>query len=496
MTATNPLPAHPSNRPPHATARSPIAVAAGDGIGPEILAATRAILDAAGAPLEYHDLVVGEQAYRQGMTSGVPDAAWDVLRRTGVLLKGPITTPKGGGWKSVNVTLRKTLGLFANVRPCVSYAPFVPGVPGMDVVVVRENEEDLYAGIEHRQTQEVVQCLKIVSRTGCERIARYAFAYARAHGRKKVTSVAKDNIMKLTDGLFARTCAEVAKEFPEIAHDHQIVDIGTARVAVRPKDYDVIVTMNLYGDVLSDVAAEVAGSIGLAPSANIGAKASMFEAIHGSAPDIAGKDVANPSGLLLSAVQMLVHLGHTDVAARIQNAWLRTLEDGVHTADVFRAGASARKVGTRAFAGAVCERLGQLPQRLPAAAFRPTPASTLAPVAPPPPQRKELVGVDVFAQSNDAPDALAARLRGLGGSKLPLEMISNRGVKVWPHGQPETWCTDHWRCRYRRADGQAITFADVLALLAAAHGHGVEVVKTEQLYEFDGAPGFSLGQGQ
>jgi isocitrate dehydrogenase len=265
---------------------------------------------------------------------------------------------------------------------------------------------------------------------------------------------------------------------------------------VRPKDYDVIVTMNLYGDILSDVAAEVAGSIGLAPSANIGAKAAMFEAIHGSAPDIAGKDLANPSGLLLSAVQMLVHLGHTDVAARIQNAWLRTLEDGVHTAEIFRAGASARKVGTRAFADAVCERLGQLPQRLPAAAFRPTPASTLAPVAAPAPQHKELVGVDVFVQSDLTPDALAARLRSLGATKLPLEMISNRGVKVWPNGQPETWCTDHWRCRYRRMDKQPITFADVLALLAAAHGHGVEVVKTEQLYEFDGAPGFSLGQGQ
>ncbi|MFO0175435.1 MAG: NADP-dependent isocitrate dehydrogenase, partial [Planctomycetota bacterium] len=324
MSTSNPsLPVREA-RPTPAVTRTPIAVAAGDGIGPEILAATRTILDAAGAPLEYHDLVVGEQAYLQGLTSGVPDAAWGVLRRTGVLLKGPITTPKGSGWKSVNVTLRKTLGLFANVRPCVSYAPFVPGVPGMDVVVVRENEEDLYAGIEHRQTQEVVQCLKIVSRTGCERIARYAFAYARAHGRKKVTSVAKDNIMKLTDGLFARTCAEVAKEYPELAYEHQIVDIGTARVAVRPKDYDVIVTMNLYGDIVSDVAAEVAGSIGLAPSANIGAKAAMFEAIHGSAPDIAGKDIANPSGLLLSAVQMLVHLGHTDVAARIQNAWLRT----------------------------------------------------------------------------------------------------------------------------------------------------------------------------
>jgi isocitrate dehydrogenase len=477
--------------------RTPVAVAAGDGIGPEILAATRKVLDAAVAPLDYHEIVVGEQAYLRGVTSGVPNEAWDVLRRTGVLLKGPITTPKGSGWKSVNVTLRKTLGLFANVRPCVSYAPFVPGPAGMDVVVVRENEEDLYAGIEHRQTQEVWQCLKIVSRGGCERIARYAFAYARAHGRKKVTSVAKDNIMKLTDGLFASACAAVAKEYPEIAYDHQIVDIGTARIASRPRDYDVIVTMNLYGDILSDVAAEVAGSIGLAPSANIGVRAAMFEAIHGSAPDIAGKDLANPSGLLLSAVQMLVHLGHAAVAGRIHDAWLRTIEDGVHTADVFRAGHSVRKVGTMAFADAVCERLGRKPERLPAATCTAAPPLEIPKSIPaPPPQRKDLVGVDVFVQSNETPDALAARLQPLGGGRLKLAMVTNRGVKVWPDGHPETHCTDHWRCRFQRSGAEPLDFEAVLSLLAAAHRAGAEVVKTEHLYEFDGQPGYSMGQGQ
>lgn len=475
--------------------RTPITVAAGDGIGPEILAATRTVLDAAGAPLDYHESTVGAQVYAQGVTSGVPNELWDLLRRTGVLLKGPITTPKGSGWKSVNVTLRKTLGLFANVRPCVAYAPFVPGVPGMDVVVVRENEEDLYAGIEHRQTQEVYQCLKLVSRAGCERIARYAFAYARAHCRKKVTSIAKDNIMKLTDGLFARVCAEVAREYPEIVYDHQIVDIGTARMASRPHDYDVIVTMNLYGDILSDVAAEVAGSIGLAPSANVGARAAMFEAIHGSAPDIAGEDVANPSGLLLSAVQMLVHLGHTDTASRIHNAWLRTLEDGMHTADVFRAGTSSRKVGTREFADAVAHRLGQLPQRLPAVTFQRLPAiPTVA--ATPSAQAKRLEGVDVFVQWNDSAEALGSRLSQLPHAGLSLRMITNRGVLVWPNGQPETNCTDHWRCRFQRRPDQPMAFEDVLAVLSLAHAAGVEVVKTEHLYSFDGEPGFSLGQGQ
>jgi isocitrate dehydrogenase len=474
--------------------RTKIAVAAGDGIGPEILRATRAILDAAHAPLDYHEIVVGEQAYRRGVTSGVPDEAWEVLRETGVLLKGPITTPKGGGWKSVNVTLRKTLGLYANVRPCVAYTPFVPGAAGMDVVVVRENEEDLYAGIEHRQTQDVYQCLKVVSRTGCERIARYAFAYARAHGRRKVTSIAKDNIMKLTDGLFAKVCAEVATEYPELRHEHQIVDIGTARIASRPCDYDVIVTMNLYGDILSDVAAEVAGSIGLAPSANIGMRAAMFEAIHGSAPDIAGQGVANPSGLLLSAVQMLVHLGHGETAARIHNAWLATIEEGLHTADIFRAGQSRERVGTQAFAAAVIARLGQMPRQLPKVSFaNGLPAASV--IAPRQPQAKELDGVDIFLQSNLSPNELGLRLSGLA-TRIPLQMITNRGVKVWPNGHPETWCTDHWRCRFVRASGTAIGFEDVLAALATVHGAGFEVVKTEHLYRFDGEPGYSLGQGQ
>ncbi len=493
--------AHTENDPADAARSSnqvlhPIAVAAGDGIGPEILQATLAVLRAAGAPLEFHEITVGEAAYKQGITSGVPKEAWDVLRRTGVLLKGPITTPKGSGWKSVNVTLRKTLGLYANVRPCVSYAPFVPGIGIMDVVIVRENEEDLYSGIEHRQTQDVYQCLKVVTRAGCERIARYAFAYARAHGRKKVTSVAKDNIMKLTDGLFARICREVAADYPEIAYEHQIVDIGTARMASRPKDYDVIVTLNLYGDILSDVAAEVAGSVGLAPSANIGGKAAMFEAIHGSAPDIAGKDLANPSGLLLSAVQMLVHLGHGELAAVIHNAWLRTIEDGVHTADIWRAGVSRERVGTQAFAQAVIARLGQKPATLQEVRFSKSLPDAAPATAVRTAQRKLLEGVDVFVESTAAADDLGAALKALDTPRLGLQIITNRGVKVWPNGHPETWCSDHWRCRFMRLDEAQIGFEDVLAIQSAVHRAGIEVIKTEHLYSFDGEPGFSLAQGQ
>ncbi|MCB1055638.1 MAG: NADP-dependent isocitrate dehydrogenase [Acidobacteria bacterium] len=299
----------------------PVTVAAGDGIGPEILGAVLRILDAAGAPLRVEPVEIGESAYRQGHTSGIPPEAWEVIRRNPVFLKAPITTPSGGGYKSLNVTIRKALNLFANVRPTKSYAPFVASPhPGMDLIIVRENEEDLYAGIEHQQTAEVAQVLKLVTRPGSERIVRYAFEYARAYGRRKVTCMTKDNIMKHTDGLFHRVFDEVALEYPDIESEHQIIDIGAARVAAQPEKLDVVVTLNLYGDILSDIAAQVAGSVGLAGSANIGEHVAMFEAVHGSAPDIAGRDVANPSGLILSVALLLDHLGLRDEAVAVQQA--------------------------------------------------------------------------------------------------------------------------------------------------------------------------------
>src|ERR671925_31277 len=326
-------------------ANRPVTVAYGDGIGPEIMTATLQILKEAGAQLEYETIEIGEKVYLAGNTAGIAPEAWESLRRTKVFLKAPITTPPGGGFKSLNVTVRKTLGLYANVRPSVSYHPFIETKhPGMDVVIVRENEEDLYAGIEHRQTDQVVQCLKLISRPGSEKIVRYAFEYARAHNRKKVTCFTKDNIMKLTDGLFHRVFNEIATEYPDIENEHWIVDIGAAKMADTPEAFDVIVMPNLYGDVLSDVAAQIAGSVGLAGSANIGDHGAMFEAIHGSAPRRAGQNLANPSGLLLAAVMMLVHIGQPDVAARVHNAWLRTIEDGVHTYDIYNERVSTRKV--------------------------------------------------------------------------------------------------------------------------------------------------------
>ncbi len=482
-----------------------ITLAPGDGIGPEITVAVRSILDAAGCPIDYDEVEIGEKAYLAGHSSGIAPEAWEVLRRNPVLLKGPITTPQGSGYKSLNVTLRKTLGLFANVRPCRTYHPHVATQhPGMDVVVVRENEEDLYAGIEHRQTVDTFQCLKLVSIPGTERIVRYAFEYAKANGRRKVTCLVKDNIMKLTDGLFAETFRRMGAEYPELEQEVQIIDIGTARVATRPERYDVIVTLNLYGDIISDVTAELTGSVGLAGSANIGERISMFEAIHGSAPDIAGRDIANPTALLQSAVMMLVHLGLAEQASAIQNALLRTIEDGFHTADIHRPGSDSQLVGTRAFAEAVVERLGQRPVALPVAEFPNAPAQPLPYRRPE--VKRELCGVDFFVCAADsAPDELAARLQKAAEGRMRLKLVTNRGVKVWPEGFPETFCTDHWRCRFVNpaADTTSpepsyppVEATLVPELLAALLDAGIEVVKSENLYLFDGQRGFSLGQGE
>ncbi len=478
----------------------PVTVAYGDGIGPEIMNATLAILGAAGARLALEPVELGAQVYQRGHTSGIDPAAWASLRRTRVLLKAPITTPQGTGYKSLNVTLRKTLGLFANVRPCVAYHPFVATRhPGMDVVIVRENEEDLYAGIEHRPTRDIVQCLKLVSVPGTERIVRYAFEFARAHGRRKVTCMTKDNIMKLTDGLFSATFRRIGAEYPDLVQEHLIIDIGTAMMADEPERFDVVVTPNLYGDILSDVAAQVAGSVGLAGSANIGQHAAMFEAIHGSAPAIAGRNIANPSGLLHAAIMMLLHVGQTDVATRVHNAWLATLEDGLHTPDIWTRHGSGECVGTSEFAVAVIDRLGTVPARLrPVDYAEGTTASFVMPSYRRVPVHKTLVGVDVFLDAPDVlPDTLARQLQPIAGRGFALQMITNRGVKVWPEGHPETFCTDHWRCRFiARGGSPTVTHGQIVAMLADMAAAGIDFVKMEHLHDFDGQPGYSLGQGQ
>ncbi len=480
------------------TQNTPITVAAGDGIGPEIMAATLAVLKSAGARLDFEEIEIGEKVYRRGASSGIEPSAWESLRRTRVFLKAPITTPQGGGFKSLNVTTRKTLGLYANVRPCVAYHPFVQTLhPGMDVVIVRENEEDLYAGIEHRQTESVVQTLKLISRPGCEKIVRYAFEYARRNRRRKVTCFTKDNIMKFTDGLFHKVFDEVGEAYPEVEKEHWIVDIGAAKLADTPEAFDVIVMPNLYGDILSDVAAQIAGSVGLAGSANIGQSCAMFEAIHGSAPRRAGQNVANPSGLLLASVMMLVHIEQIDIAELVHNAWLKTIEDGNHTYDIYTEGTSAKKVGTREFAEAVSERIGKKPEKLkPAVYARAAAAAAERASASRKPAERALVGVDVFVNwDGDAP-SLASRVGQLAGATLNLTTISNRGIKVWPDGFPETMQTEHWQCRFLARDSGTTTSAELAALLGRAAEAGVDFIKTENLYTFDGERGYSLGQGE
>ena len=475
-----------------------ITVAKGDGIGPEIMDATLKIIMAAGAAIEVDEIEVGEKVYLAGNLAGIAKESWDVIRRNKVFLKAPITTPQGGGYKSLNVTTRKFLGLYSNVRPCMSLHPFVKTKhPLMDIVIVRENEEDLYAGIEHQQTDEVMQCLKLISRPGCEKIVRYAFEYAKQYGRKKVTCFTKDNIMKQTDGLFHQVFDEIAKEYPAIENEHWIVDIGAAKMADTPEIFDVIVMPNLYGDILSDVAAQITGSVGLAGSANIGEQCAMFEAIHGSAPRVANQNRANPSGLLQGAVMMLNHIGQGLIAEKVHNAWLKTIEDGIHTYDIYKEGISKQKVGTKEFAEAVINNLGQQPSILKPVRFDKNSALILPKYERKESKHKELVGVDIFVHwKGTDPDALAHIIGELNSKDAELTMITNRGIKVWPEGFEETFCTDHWRCRFKPANENVFTKEGIVHLLGKAIEKNIDTIKTENLYSFDGKPAFSLGQGQ
>lgn len=481
-------------------AKVPITVAYGDGIGPEIMEACLFVLQEAGAQIELHPIEIGEKVYLKGYSAGITPEALEVIRQTRVFYKAPITTPQGGGFKSLNVTTRMLFNLFANVRPVVSYAPFIETkYPGLDVVIVRENEEDLYSGIEHRQTPEVYQTLKLITRPGTERIIRYAFEYARAYNRKKVTCMTKDNIMKLTDGTFHKIFDEIGAEYPDIEKEHWIIDIGTAKLADTPEQFDVVVTLNLYGDILSDMVAQIAGSVGLAGSANIGPHVAMFEAIHGSAPRRAGQNLANPSGLLQAGIMMMVHIGQPHVAEVVQNAWLRTIEEGYHTYDIYREGVSKEKVGTKEFAQAVVRNLGKKPEQLqPVQYAREGVSSIRIPSYQRPPRpQKELVGVDIFVDHSDiTPEALAERIQAHLPPHLKLHMITNLGTVVWPAHVPETFLTEHWRTRVVSKEGTPISHKDVIQALQSYHQAGLDFIKTEHLCRFDGVDAFSKGQGE
>lgn len=474
----------------------PITVARGDGIGPEITDATMRILEAAGAQIDPEYITVGQKAYEQGLTTGIGDDAWASIRKNKILLKGPITTPQGGGFKSVNVTMRKTLGLYANVRPVQTFKPYVKSKhDDVDMVIVRENEEDLYAGIEYRQTRDTCQSVKLLSRSGTERLVRYAFEYARANGRKKVTCLVKDNIMKISDGLFHKVFKLIAEEYPEIEADSMIVDIGMAKVADEPENFDVVVTLNLYGDIVSDIASQVAGSVGLAGSMNVGEEVAMFEAIHGSAPDISGQGIANPSGMLNGAILMLHHIDQSDVAVKIENAWLATLEDETkHTGDIAKD--KSKALSTSEFADAVIANLGEEPKKLPvvnAEQYKkmemPTHAQRTISV-----REKKHVGVDVFLDAcNMKASELGAIVEKAKVDGLEFKLISSRGVKVYPCEVELDVVTDLWRLRYYGEHVDQVMIRDLLNRLENA---SLDWVKVENLYTYDGEAGFSLLQGE
>jgi len=494
---------------------TPITIAFGDGIGPEIMEATLQVLKAADARLTFNIIEVGKNIYEKGFNSGLMPSAWEGLGNTKVLLKAPITTPQGGGYKSLNVTIRKKLGLYANVRPVSSFAPFVATKhPKMDVVIVRENEEDLYIGIEHRQTVQSYQCLKIITRDGCEKIVRYAFEYAVKNNRKKVTCFSKDNIMKLSDGMFHEIFNQIAKEYPNIIADHYIIDIGTARLAAKPEIFDVIVTLNLYGDIISDVAAEISGSVGLAGSANIGKEFAMFEAIHGSAPDIAGQNIANPTGLIQAAVMMLVHLGQADIANKIRNAVFKTIEDGLHTPDIYNEKTSKKKLGTKEFAEAIIENLGGEPKELAKADFKnieTAQSSEIQASTAVSNIKKSLIGFDLFIDWQDEFDALLAKIKTMESEKFEIKMITAKGLVMWPqidkHNQP-IYPKGQTILRFIGKgiagknsndiidQNKTINHQDLIEILTMCCDNKVDFIKYEGLYLFNGKAGYSSGQGE
>lgn len=472
-----------------------VTVARGDGIGPEIMDAVLHILDHAGAEIETEEIVIGEQLYHAGNTSGIGPEAWESLERTKLFLKAPITTPQGAGVKSLNVTVRKAFGLYANVRPTRTYAPYVKSKhDNMDIVIIRENEEGLYAGLEYQYSDDVMNAFKLVSRQGTERVIRFAFEYARHNSRKKVTCFAKDNILKITDGLFHSVFDEISADYPDIENEFWIVDIGCAKLANTPEIFDVLVMPNLYGDILSDMAGQISGSVGTAGAANIGDGFAMFEAIHGSAPRRAGQNVANPSALLFGAALMLAYIDQHEVATRIHNAWLSTMEEGYHTYDIYQEGVSKSKLGTKEFAEEIVQHLGKTPQKLSPVPYHPWSGIVMPNPKQPTDFTTEVAGVDVFMQdSKISVEKLHTLLEKISTAKLKISVIGNRGTKLWPDGFVHSKLSDVWQCRFR---GPSVTDSDVIHLLSALTEQGMSFCGVEKLLHINGNRSYSLIQGE
>ncbi|MBL8604436.1 MAG: NADP-dependent isocitrate dehydrogenase [Myxococcales bacterium] len=465
----------------------------GDGIGPEVIGASMQVVKALGVQIQWEPGEAGAAVFRAGEASGVTQATLASIARTRVVLKGPLETPIGYGGKSANVTLRKYFETYGNIRPVRE----VPGVAtpytgrNLDIVVVRENVEDLYAGIEHQQTPEVAQCLKLISTKGCEKVVRLAFEFARAEGRKRVHCATKANIMKLTEGMLKRTFEQLAVEYPEIEAKHILVDNCAHLLVKSPEIFDVIVTTNMNGDILSDLTSGLIGGLGFAPSWNVGEDVAIFEAVHGTAPTIAGQGIANPTAAMLSTAMLLRHIGELDAANTLENAVMRAFEDGLLTRDAGGA------VGTAAFTEAVIARLGQRPaggsvrdrKAVPALRFAKGPKAER-------PASRAVVGADIFVEWTGTTRALGEALEArCADLPLYLKIMSNRGTRVWPETGTPTDCVDHYRCRFRTRDGGAVDDATLRTLIARVEGVATWM-HIEKLNQFEGADAFTKAQGE
>jgi isocitrate dehydrogenase len=485
---------------PPKSSKRPVTLIPGDGIGPEVVSAVQAVLAAAEVDIEWEERHAGARVFKKGVASGVLPETIESIRRTKTALKGPLETPVGFGEKSANVTLRKFFETYGNIRPVRE----LPGIRtpysgrGIDFVVVRENVEDLYAGIEYLQTPGVAQALKLVTRKGSEKICRLAFELARAEGRKKVTCATKANILKFTEGLFKKVFEEVSKDYPEIAADHLIVDNCAHQMVMRPEQFDVIVMTNMNGDILSDLASALIGGLGFAPSANLGEDASIFEAVHGSAPQIAGKDMANPTALLHSSVLMLRHLGEMKAAETVENALLVTLEQGkILTPDM--AGGGREPSGTKAFTAEVIKNLGAAPKSFPRREYRKVkmPQVSHDPVLVRAKDTRPM-GVDIFVATETNPAVLGRAVEeSLTGLPVRLAQISNRGAKVYPNDLGvEADPVDCARLRFKVSKhGATLSDKDIAELLLRV-GKQAPWVHVEKLYKYDGEPGFTKDQGE
>lgn len=472
----------------------------GDGVGPECVDATRKIIEAAGVKVAWEVRHAGESVFKQGIASGVPQDTVESIRNTRCVLKGPLGTPVGYGEKSANVTLRKLFETYGNIRPVRE----VPGVTtpysgrGIDLVVVRENVEDLYAGVEHMQTPGVAQCLKLISRKGCEKIARLAFEFARSEGRKSVACATKSNIMKMTEGMLKRTFEAVAKEYPDIQSWHVIIDNCCHQLVKKPEQYDVIVTTNMNGDIMSDLTSALIGGLGFAPSANLGNGIAIFEAVHGSAPKYAGKNVINPTAVLGSGIMMLRYLGEFDAANAIENAVLVTLEDGkVRTGDVVGYD-SGKNCSTTDYAAAIIGNLGRKSAKFAVREYKPIKMPELSPEpAYVKAKTRRVAGVDVFVEANLMPEELGKQVEAaVAGAPVALKAISSRGTRVYPPTGTVLDVTDMYTCRLMAKDATAdLTDAQVFDALQRVAGK-LKWSHVEKLHEIDGEAGWTKAQGE